>query len=137
MKNIVTASVEFYFKGEKFSPSITIELDEHLKANGSLLDNLYSIIATENNIGLYSYEYEMMQAETIKFQHVEGFVENYITEGILDMNAFETAWHENHALSKLLDIAERHMKITDFDQHIELKQALLAAYQLGKLDTPV
>jgi len=134
MKNIVTASIEFSFKGETFSPSITIELDEHLKANGSLLDNLYSIIATENNIGLYSYEYEMMQAEPIKFQHVEGFVVDYIKEGILDMNAFEITWHENNALSKLLNIAERHLHITDFKQHTELKQALLSAYQLGKDD---
>lgn len=135
MKNIVTATIEFSFKGETFTPGITIELDKHLKANGSLLDNLYSIIATENNIGLYSYEYEMMQAETIKFQHVEGFVENYIVAGILDIKCFEAAWHENHALSKLLDIAERHMNINDFEQHTELKQALLAAYQLGKQDT--
>jgi len=90
MKNIVTASVEFYFKGEKFLPSITIELDKHLKGNAVLdSDNLYSFIAKENNIGMYSYEFEMMQAEAIKFQHVEGFVENYIAEGILDMKAFE------------------------------------------------
>lgn len=104
MKNIITASIEFSFKGETFTPRITIELDEHLKANGSLLDNLYSIIATENNIGLYLYEYEMMQAEAIQFCHVEGFVEDYITDGILDFNAFETAWHENYAISKLLNI---------------------------------
>ena len=137
MKNIVTASVEFYFKGEKFSPSITIVLDEHLEGNASLdTDNLFSIIAKENNIGMYSYEFEMMQAETIKFQHVEGFVESYIVEGTLDMKAFAAVWHENNALSKLLHIAESHMNITDFEQHTELKQALLAAYQLGKLDTP-
>lgn len=136
MKNIVTASVEFYFKGEKFSPSMTIALDEHLQANATLNSEvLYSVIAKENNIGMYSYEYEMMQAEEIQYTHVEGFVEDYISEGSLDFNAFEAAWQNNNSLQLLLGIAEKHMKITDFEQHTELKQALLAAYELGKQET--
>lgn len=133
MKNTVTASIEFYFKGEKFSPSITVELDEHLHTNGSL-DNLCAVIATENNIDHYSYEYEMMQAETIKFKNAQGLIENFITNEELDAEAFESAWQEHRALAKLLEIAERHMHITDFAQHTELKQALLAAFQLGQAD---
>lgn len=133
MKNIVTATIEFSFKGETFSPSLTIELDQQLKGDFSL-DNLYTLIAIENNIGLYSYEYEMMQSEEITFQHVEGFVGKYISEGTLDMQAFQIAWHENLTLLKLLGIAEQHMNITEFEQHTELKQALLAAYQLGQND---
>lgn len=133
MKNIIKASIEFYFKGEKYSPSITVEIDKHLESNGSL-PNFCSLIAIENNIDLYSYEYEMMQSEVIKFTHIDGFIEKFITDEQLNVEEFEASWQEQHALSKLLEIAEDHLNITDLDQQSELKQALLAAYQLGKLD---
>jgi hypothetical protein len=133
MKNIVTASIEFSFKGKTLSPSITIELDPYLIGGGSL-PNLCQMIAKVNNFDMYSYEYEMMQAETILFSDAQGFVAEFITAGNLDITAFEAAWHENKALEKLLTIAETHMNITDFGQHIELKKALLDAYLLGKKD---
>lgn len=133
MKNIITATIEFSFKGERLSPSLTLELGVYLKSTGSMPD-LYMLIAKENNFDLYSYEYEMMQAEAIQFSNPDGLIENFINAGVLDVENFEAAWQEQHALSKLLEIAEDHLNITDFGQQSELKQALLAAYQLGKLD---
>ncbi|MFK5915042.1 MAG: hypothetical protein QM484_11775 [Woeseiaceae bacterium] len=134
MKNTVTASIHFSFKGENHSPSITIELDRYLIGGGTLPD-LCMLIAKENNHDLYSYEYEMMQAEEIIYSDAKGLVTEFINDGKLDIQAFEAAWNENKALEKLLIIAEEHLNIKDFDQHIELKKALLEAYQLGVKDT--
>lgn len=52
MKNIVTASIHFSFKGERHTPSITIELDRYIKATGNLPD-LCQMIARENNFDMY------------------------------------------------------------------------------------
>lgn len=133
MKNIITASIHFSFKGKELSPSLTVELDQFLEGGGSF-PNLCTLIAKANNHDLYSYEYEMMQEAEIKYSDAQGLVAEFITEGQLDVEAFETTWIENKALTKLLSIAEEHMDITDFSQHIELKKALLAAYMLGKKD---
>ena len=63
MSNYITASVEFYFKGEKHGASIELDMDQHMHASGELPD-LYPLLAKAMNIGAYSYEYEMMLAET-------------------------------------------------------------------------
>ena len=136
MKNIITASIHFSFKGKELSPSLTVELDQYLEGAGSF-PNLCSLIAQANNHDLYSYEYEMMQEAEIKYSDAQGLVAEYINEGQLDVEAFEAAWTENKALIKLLAVAEEHMNITDFSQHIELKKALLEAYMLGKRDEDV
>ena len=131
MKNTITASIEFSFKGTKHSPSITIELDPYL-VNGGNFPNLVQAIANQNGFDVYSYEYEVMQEQVITYSNPEGFVAEFITDGNLNIAAFEAAWHENNALEKLLLIAEQHMNITEFNQHSELKKALLDAYELGK-----
>lgn len=134
MKNIVTATIHFSFKGINHSPSITIELDKHLQSTRKIPD-LHPLIAKENNFDLYSYEYEMMQAEDITFSNAEGLIKNFILDGILDTEAFETNWKENNILEMLATITERHMGINDLTQHPELKNALLNAYNIGKLDS--
>ena len=133
MKNILTASIHFSFKGKELSPSLTVELDQYLEG-GASFPNLCSLIAKANNHDLYSYEYEMMQEAEITYSDAQGLVAEFINEGQLDVEAFETTWNENKALTKLLSIAEEHMDITDFSQHLELKKALLEAYMLGKKD---
>lgn len=133
MKNTITASIHFSFKGKEHSPSLTVELEPYLEGVGSF-PNLCSLIAKANNHDIYSYEYEMMQATDIKYSDAQGLVAEFINEGQLDVEAFEAAWNENKALTKLLAIAESHMNITDFSQHVELKKALLEAYMLGQKD---
>ena len=135
MKSTITASINFSFKGENHSPSITVELDQYLEGGGGgSLPDLCPLIAKFNNHDLYSYEYEMMQAAEIVYSDAKGLVAEFIDNGILNSEAFELAWHENNALNKLLTIAETHMNIADFTQHVELKKALFEAYILGKKD---
>lgn len=130
MSNHITASVEFYFKGEKHGASIELDMDQHMHTSGELPD-LYPLLAKAMSIGPYSYEYEMMLAETIIFSQAKGFIADFVNEGILDLAAFNIAWSESIITEKLQDIAKQHLAIDDINQHSELKNALLGAYQLG------
>ena len=131
MENIVTASIHFSFKGKRHSPSITLELDKHLQASGEL-PNFYPLIAKENNFDLYSYEYEMMQAEEIRFSEAQGLVKNFIHNGVLDSASFIAAFHNEKIINELKMISEKNMDIRDLSAHPKLKQALIEAYQLGE-----
>ena len=131
MSNYITASVEFYFKGEKHGASIELDMDQHMHASGKLPD-LYPILAKAMDLGAYSYEYEMMLAETIMFSDAKGLITDFVSEGILDLAAFNNAWAESIIIEKLQDIAKQYLSIDDINQQPDLKSALLAAYQQGK-----
>ena len=131
MANHITASVEFFFKGEKITASIELDLDQHMHSSEKL-PRLYPLLASSINLDLYSYEYEMMQAEVIFFNNAKGLVAEHLDEGLLDIAAFETAWIENTLHEKLQEIAQRHLSIEDLHQQPDLKNALLEACQLGK-----
>ena len=131
MSSHITASVEFYFKGEKHSASIELDMDQRMHASGELPD-LYPILAKTMNLGAYSYEYEMMLAETIMFSNAKGLIADFVNEGVLDLAAFNEVWSESIIIEKLQDIAKQHLSIDDINQEIDLKNALVAAYRLGK-----
>ena len=133
MSNYITASVEFYFKGEKHSASIELEMDQHMHASGEL-PYLYPLLAQSMNIGAYSYEYEMMLAETIMFNDAKGLIADFVNDGILDLAAFNVAWSESITIEKLQDIAKQYLSIDDINQQPDLKNALFEAYRLGQKD---
>ena len=131
MSNHITASVEFYFKGEKHSASIELDMDQHMHANGELPD-LYPLLATAMGLGAYSYEYEMLLAETIMFSDAKGLIADFVSEGALDLAAFNDVWSESIIIEKLQDIAKQYLSIDDINQETDLKNALIAAYRLGE-----
>jgi hypothetical protein len=87
MKNIIDASVEFYFQGERYSPAATIELDPYINREAGL-PQLQQILAKLNNIDLMSYQYEIMLGENVQINNAEGLVANFVTEGQLDEAGF-------------------------------------------------
>jgi len=130
MNNHITASVEFYYKGEKFTSSVELDLDKHIQNTGNL-PALYPLLAQAIDLDFYSYEYEMMQAETIIFNNARGLATEHLNEGMFDFESFGSAWAEAQTLQKLQEIAQRNLSVNDIQQRPELKNALLEAYQLG------
>jgi len=128
MKNIITASIAFDFKGKRYTPSIEVELDAYMQSIGKLPD-LHGLIAAQNNIGIYSYEYEMMLAEDIRFTNAQGMVTKYIVDGILNSEAFESAWQKHETLQEIRTIVEKNMGINDLQQHPEFEKTLLEIYK--------
>lgn len=131
MKNTLTATIHFSFKGVNHSPSTSIELDRYLETTGTLPD-LYQLIARENDFDLYSYEYEIMQAQDISFSNSQGLVSEFIKDGALNFTEFKSVFEKVKVLNQLQDLANEHMQIEDLAQQPDLKEALLQAYALGK-----
>ncbi len=131
MKNSIVATVVFYFKGERHSPSMVLNLDELMARDGSL-DNLHHSIAVANSIDAYSYEYEMMMADDIHFEQPEGLAVEFFHDGQFDFHGFKEKWHEQQLVEAVRPIAERCVGVTDLDNKPKLKAALIEAYLAGK-----
>jgi len=131
MKDSVEVSVEFYYKGEHYTPSMKLDLGILMKQQGCLPD-LSMMLARANDIGEYSYELEVMMMEPLHFDQAEGLAADYINDGVLDISGYEAAWHEKRLDVTIEDIARRILHMESLDNQADLKRALIEAYNLGK-----
>ncbi|MDO8350310.1 MAG: hypothetical protein Q7S94_04060 [Gallionella sp.] len=130
MNNSITARVEFSFKGEDYSYTASIDLNQLLLQHSSL-PSFHVILAKLHKIDTYSYLYEVMEATDIEFSNPAGCAANYLLDGEFDPSALAADWHTAKVSVLLQPIAERELGITDLNQHPALKRALVAAYYLG------
>jgi hypothetical protein len=131
MKNSIDVHVEFSFKGEDYSLTSNIDLDQFME-NGSSFPSFHAILARDNKIDTYSYLYEVMLETGIRFANAQGIAANFLSGEDFDQEGFTTSWQENRILGLLQPIATRELGITDLNQHQSLKIALVQAYKLGK-----
>jgi len=131
MKNQISISLEFYFKGKKHSPSMVIDLDTHIQTNSSS-KSLYILLAKNNTIDLYSYEYEMMLTEDLIFSDATGLAKLFIEDGKFDFIAFNQARHDENISKAISKIAREHLSVDDLSSQPDIKAALLEAYKLGQ-----
>lgn len=129
--NRIDISLTFYFKGERYTPTASIALDG-LIGNDDGLPSFHQILARRNDIDLLSYHYEIMLEEPVRITGAEGLVADYVTDGRLDEAGFLQAWREQGMSAQLQAIAKQYLAIDDLDQNPPLKQALTAAFRLGK-----
>jgi hypothetical protein len=134
MKNQITANVEFSYKGEVFTPSTIIDLDNTM-AQQDLLPSIHRMIAQENKIDTYSYLYEVMEQAEIIFTNAQGLAIEFLSDTNFDFSAFQGALCETRHDQMCQEIAATEMGVTDLDKYPGLKSALIKAYALGKKDT--
>ncbi|PHS18801.1 MAG: hypothetical protein COA86_06400 [Kangiella sp.] len=130
MKNLITASIEFYFKGEKISASIDLELDPIIQSNQSL-PNFYPLLASSLNLDIYSYEYEMMQAEKIRFSSANSIVKKEIIEGEFDFLNYKRKRDALRFKENIQKILERYFTAEELKRNPKIKDALVAASRLS------
>lgn len=131
MKNTIVISAEFFFKGEKLSPSMMIDLDAHIRSENSLAA-FYPLLAKSNNIDLYSYEYEILLAENLIFSEAMGLAAPFLDNGVFDIDAFELALQDKNIIETVSTVAKTILSIDDLDTQPVLKTALIEAYKLGQ-----
>ncbi|MES9905344.1 MAG: hypothetical protein ABW168_22045 [Sedimenticola sp.] len=131
MKNRIIADVTFSFKGETHQLSLDVDLDGAMEQDGRI-PNLHTKLAERHSIDPYSYEHEMMMAESIRFSDAQGIAADYLTDGAFDLEGFEAAWHQVRLMRLLAMIAESEMGIEDLEAHPALKRALVEAYLCGR-----
>ncbi len=132
-QNQISASIEFYFKGEKITTSVELDLDSVMQTNQEL-PNFYPLLASSIKLDIYSYEYEILQTEEILYSHAKGIASDYLHDGLFDFEAFKSSWIMNQVNLELSDIALRHLSIDTLDEQSGLKLALIEAYELGRRD---
>ncbi len=130
MKNYLTVQITFSYQGVTYKPSSRIDLDRFLE-KGEAIPEFYQIVAKENDIDLYSYQYEVMQVGQCQYLEATGLAEEFCSEDHFDIAAFEARWKQLNIEQKLAEIALKQMNIIDLDENKPLRQALLQAYQLG------
>lgn len=131
MSDTIDAHVEFSFKGETICLSTTIALDDFrdLSADPAAF---HAILAARNGIDAYSYHYEVMCEEAVRFDNAQGQATGFCADGEFDLDAYVASRQSSKILAQLRQLASRDLGIADLEQHPELKNALLQAYALGQ-----
>lgn len=105
MSNTIKLGCTFCFKGRYSEPSLLLDLDAIMEKHGRLPD-FYPLLAQANDIGLYSYEYEMLLAEDLQSKVLSGWVGECVDEQAkLDVAAFEQRWQQYKLQQRLQSIA--------------------------------
>lgn len=92
MKNSLTYTIPFSFRGESHYPQCTIDLDEQVKLGG--LPCLHRRLANENRIDVYSHEYDVLMMGYIEYVEAEGIAKDFMTKDSFDFEGFKAAWHK-------------------------------------------
>lgn len=131
MNNSIEAGVEFSYQGEHYLYTTVLDL-EHLLRQHEALPSIHVTLARQHGVDTYSYLYEVMQEEEIVFSNPQGLAADYVINGEFDLAALEANWQTVKAGLLLQPIAAQQLGISDLEQHPALKNALIAAYQLGR-----
>jgi hypothetical protein len=128
--NSIDAHIEFSFKGENYDLSSTLDLDQVLDKYLDL-PSLHVVLAVEHGINTYSYLYDVMLVEEIRFDNPQGLAAEFLVDGVLDLEGYAAKREQSQALTSLQVIALQEMGVEDLEQQLRLKSALFRAYQLG------
>lgn len=110
---------------------MVVNLDAHIQTDTGF-EAFYPLLATSNDIDLYSYEYEIMLAEDLVFSDATGLAASYLEEGKFYLDAFKQAFQDESITEVLSIIAKDHLSVDDLSSQPELKIALIEAFKLGQ-----
>ncbi|GAV19358.1 hypothetical protein MMIC_P0292 [Mariprofundus micogutta] len=132
MKNTLTYSISFSFKGIVHKPQCVLDLDHFMIRGEISIPLLYEHLARSNNIDAYSYEHDVLMMSDIEFESAEGLATEFLHDGQFDCDGFESRWRTESLHCAIQEIASRCMGIEDMTTLSGLKEALLEAIELGK-----
>jgi hypothetical protein len=130
MNNRITVQIIFSYRGVTYQPSATINLDSYLEKNQPIPD-FFDIVAIENNIDAYSYEYEVMQMGEYRFLDAQGLAKDFCEQHEFDRSGFVAAWKQRNLINQLSEIARKYLAVDDLSAQQNLQQALMEAYWAG------
>lgn len=130
MSNQITVTAYFDFKGKTYAPATVLMLDTF--CTQASLPDLHALIATENNIDNYSYEYEMLIGTHLVFSQPQGDIANFMTaDDGCDLAGYQQHWQQQHVLTQLAPQLTHALSLTGHAQTDALNTLLLTAYQMG------
>ncbi len=131
-RNTVKVTIPFSFKGIDHEPSCIIDLDAFILGDQGI-EAAFHIVASQNSIGNYSYEYEVLESSKKLFSEPTGIAHEFINDEGFDLEGFKQKQSEQGVFEKLQHIAKHVLNIENLadEQHATIKKALEKAYQAG------
>lgn len=129
MKNSIKVSSKFDFRGETHTPELVLDLDEMIAREEP---DYHLLLANANGIGLYSYEYEVLESSELDFSEATGEAVGFLRDGRFDFEGFRKHCEMQRELEELGNIARQHLGVEILEQESPLREALIAAYRLGQ-----
>lgn len=131
MKNTIKVTIPFSFKGVEHTPSSVVDLDVFSQGEQTI-DNVFQLVANENKVDNYSYEYEILESATVFFSEATGIASEFMSENNFDLNGFKQKYKSSHVLKVLQNIANQTLNINDLNENKAFKSALEQAYRAGQ-----
>ncbi len=134
MKNTITVTIPFSFKGKDYQPSSVIDLDDYIQKHNDF-SSVFHQIAAENNIDPYSYEYEVLESSPVFFSQATGLASECYSDGQFDLQCFIQKKQQNNtqkAQDVIQKIASEILHIEQLEENQAMSKALLKAYQMGQ-----
>ncbi len=126
--NTITATVKFDYKGKFHELSSLINLDDFIN-HDDFYNSIYLAIAKDNNIGLYTYELEIMMDQEIVFSNEKGCSIGCVDNGLLNLDVLRDN-HNKYLCRPIIDgLIEKYALDKQDDA---LASALTDAYLQGK-----
>jgi len=126
MNNSVDAGLTFYFKGEKFEPSATIDLDTYFREDKDMV-YIYDMLAKSIGLNEHRHEYDVMVMEDVVFTNPQGIAKDYVSNGQVDWQGLSKAWKAQDKHAKVQALASKHFSEEELKANPKLMQALLDA----------
>ena len=95
------------------------------------LDNVYQLVANENKVDNFSYEYEVLESSPMQFSDPTGIAGDFLQGNHFDLEGFKKKTAQGDVEKTLQNIAKDFLNIDDLESNQDIKQALLQAYQAG------
>ena len=129
--NSIDAELEFDFKGERFSPHVTIDLDAYFQADRDIV-YIYDMLATSIGIDEHRHEYDVMVMQDVVFSHPQGYAQGFVHDGQVDWQGLKQAWQVELEQEEVLALAKSHFTEQELADNPKLLQALTQAYKQNK-----
>ena len=133
MENRIRIGLTYSFKGETFTPSAVIDLDE-LDDHPQEPD-WHALLAKATGMDTYSYAYEVMQQAEPQFSEATGLATAHLHDGRFDFAGFRRVRRQADVPDQLREIARTMLQVDDLDAQPALAEALLQAYRIGRRST--
>lgn len=130
IKNTIKVTIPFSFKGVEHAPSSVIDLDVFILGEQTL-DNVYQLVANENKVDNFSYEYEVLESSAKIFSEPTGLAVNFLQDNHFDFEGFKGQSAQSDVEKTLQSIASSILNIDNLENNQNVKQALLEAFQAG------
>jgi hypothetical protein len=131
MRTTIEAAIVFSFKGENYDLYETLDLDAIMTLSGEMPD-IHFQLARSNNIDTYSYLYEAMESYPVIFRKPTGLAVAFLDDDNFNITDFEQAWKKQDIGQLFDDITKKYLAEIPARLQVNIKLALLEAYNTGK-----